>query len=110
MRFDAKLAAPELGAIWTEDRRVTGVFHIQGLMCRRPERVRFLLAQVKEHSPVVTGGVRTPARNVKITPAAIARARVGNHERILAVAEQMDTWDQSVLVEHLVRWLGRLGY
>ena len=41
VRFDSELAPPELSAICSEGRGVTRVFHIQRLMCQRPDRLVF---------------------------------------------------------------------
>src|ERR1700674_227655 len=74
-----------------------------------PKRVAFFFAKIEKRSPIVTGGVRTPARDVEIAPPAVARARVGDHQRISAVAEQLNAGNRSVFIEHSVfrrRWPG----
>src|SRR5512141_1609963 len=102
MALDAQLPAAELGAVGAEGCRVAGIFHVQGLMRRGPKRVGLFFAKIKEGSPWVAGGVRTPARDVELAPPAVARACVGDHQRISAVAEQMNAGDRSVFIEHPV--------
>ena len=110
MGFNAPPAPPELGPICAEDRRIRGVFHIQRLMRCRPGSIAFFLPQIKEHPPIVPSRIRTPARDIEVAPAAVARAGIRDHQRIPAVAEQMTEWNFSVLIEHAVGRRGRLRY
>src|SRR6185369_4796680 len=94
MTFDPQSAAAEFGAVGAEGCRIAGIFHGQGLMRRGPEHTGLFIAKIKEGSPMVAGGVRTPARDVELAPTAVARACVGDHQCIPAIAEQMNSWNR----------------
>ena len=108
--FHAPPATPELGAICREDCRVSRVFHVQRLMRCRPGGIAFFLAEIKKRPPIIAGRIRAPARDIKIAPAAVARAGIGDHQRIAAVPEKMTQRNRSVLIEHPVRRCRRLRY
>ena len=97
--FDPHLAAAEFSVVGAKSCGVAGVFHAEWLMRHGPKRVAGVFGKINESSPVVTSGVGTPAGDVEVSPAAIAGTGVGDHERVAAIAQQLDARDGSVFVE-----------
>ena len=80
----AKLGAP-LG-----ENRLEALRALEGrLMGSRPERPTGNIAQVTEAAPVVAGPILAPAGDGKALPAAVATARVADHDVVAAVREQL---------------------
>ncbi len=81
--------APEHGPV---EREVGGIaLHLPAgrLIGVAPQPVRVDIMDVTERSPRIPGPIRSPACDLKVTPAAVAAAGVRQHQAIAAIAEQL---------------------
>ena len=86
------VAAAKFGAPLREDRLETARWLERRLMAGQPEITRGSprdLADVTEGAPVVAGAVFAPARDGNILPAAVTAARLGDHDVVAAVGQQL---------------------
>src|SRR4029077_20639067 len=74
---------------FVESRLVEFRFTADGLVARRPDMAAEHIAQKNVAAPRVAGGIFAPARSGDVAPAAVPRARRGEHQRIAAVRQQL---------------------
>ena len=86
---DTLISAAKLGATFAENGFVGVGLPLRGLVRARPAGAGFGVAQVAEAAPGIAGGVFAPARHGQVFPAAVAAARIGDHDVVAAVGQQL---------------------
>src|SRR5450830_1940464 len=61
------------------------------LMSDRPENIVLEIAQITEHTPVVTGHILAPSGHRQLVATAITAAATANHHMIPTVGQQLDS-------------------
>ena len=101
VRFDGVIDSAVLGARLHEDRLVALGLASRRLIGGRPVAARLAIAQVDERAVAVARRVLAPTRHGQIAPAAVSAARVGGHDVVAAVRQQVDLGQRRVRVgEH----------
>ncbi len=90
VRFDAGIAAPELGAAFREDGLVALPARAGRLVRGGPRCARRRVAQIEEASPRIGRRVLVPARDRQVVPAAVAASAAGDDHVVAAVGQQLD--------------------
>ena len=88
--FDAGDAAMELGAVGGEADGALARAAAKGLCDVAQISSDPSIADIDEAAPGIERGVGAPAGDIEFVPAAVAAAGVGDHQRVAAVAVQMD--------------------
>ena len=96
VRVDVFVAAAIFGAALHEDRLVVLRRPPRRLIGRRPERARGGVAQIAERAPPVARRVLAPAGDRQVFPPAVPAARVGGHDVIAAVGQQVHLGNRRV--------------
>ena len=89
VRLNVAVAAIEFDARFAEGGLITVRGGERWLQCVRPELAAGHVAHVTEHAPVVARAVLAPARDAQIVPAAVAAARIREHDVIAAVRQYL---------------------
>src|ERR1035441_9637529 len=82
MDFQAGIVLPELGTGLREDRFATCGGAPARLMSGRPEFAARQIAQIDKRAPAIARGILAPASDSQVPPAAVAAARIADHDMI----------------------------
>jgi hypothetical protein len=89
VRLDLLVSPPVLRAIRDEDRLVVIGLRPRRLVGGRPDTSGVPIAEIDERAPRVARRVLPPAGDREIAPSAVAAARMGRHDVVGAVREQL---------------------
>ena len=93
---DRTRAAAEFDAVRVERGRVAPFRPINRMVARGPNLATGQVANVNEGSTSIPSSICSPTSDIEIAPATVTSARIRNHRRKVAVAENVRSGNQRI--------------